>query len=59
MADFKHQYCKCCQKKTTHTEKTYYDGTAVLECNVCRFRELIKKGYNYRNYERAIITPKS
>ena len=54
MADFKLWYCKCCQMRTSHKEKIYYDGTVVMECTVCRFRELTKKGYNYRSYERDI-----
>ena len=54
MADTKLEYCKCCQKKTIHAVKMYNDGTIVMECQVCRFREISKKGYNYRSYERAI-----
>ena len=54
MVDFKLRYCKCCEKRTLQAVKGYYDGTVVMECIECRFRELTKKGYNYRNYEREV-----
>lgn len=53
MAGFKLRYCRYCQKITSQAVKTYYDGTVVMECLDCRFRELTKKGYNYRNYEKT------
>ena len=54
MTELKLWYCKCCQRRTPQTVKSYYDGTVVMECLECRFRELTKKGYNYRTYERRI-----
>jgi hypothetical protein len=32
----------------------YYDGTVVNVCLVCGYKELVRKGYDYRRYERII-----
>ncbi|MFC1804139.1 hypothetical protein ACFL0D_09290 [Thermoproteota archaeon] len=54
MVELKVHQCKVCQKKTSHVLQSYYDGTVVQVCLECRHRELTKKGYDYRRFERAI-----
>jgi ribosomal protein L44E len=54
MVELTHHYCKDCQKKTSHVLQTYYDGSVVRICLVCRSRELTRKGFDYRRYERII-----
>ena len=54
MVEINRHYCKDCQKNTSHIVQTYYDGTVVKICLVCRDKELTEKGYDYRRYERII-----
>jgi ribosome-binding protein aMBF1 (putative translation factor) len=54
MVELKHQYCKICKKNTNHALKTYYDGTIAQVCLECQQIELIRKGYDYRRFKKAV-----